>query len=69
MVVLPDDVQAGDIIECHGVKQRVTYEFGSYALERLGALLIFDGAVDHGRLDRQSAVQIHRLPPFQVFKV
>ena len=35
MVILPDQVQAGDIIECHGVKQRVTYEFGAYALERL----------------------------------
>ncbi|MBI4380573.1 MAG: hypothetical protein HY574_05225 [candidate division NC10 bacterium] len=35
MVVLPDDVQPGDIIECHGVKQRVTYEYGTYALERL----------------------------------
>lgn len=34
-VVLPDDVQPGDIIECHGVKQRVTYEFGAYALERV----------------------------------
>jgi hypothetical protein len=36
MVFLADDVQPGDIIECHGVKQRVTYEFGAYALERLG---------------------------------
>jgi len=34
-VFLPDDVQAGDIIECHGVKQRVTYEFGAYALEKV----------------------------------
>jgi hypothetical protein len=34
MVILPDDVQAGDIIECHGVRQRVTYEFGAYALVR-----------------------------------
>jgi hypothetical protein len=32
-VFLPDDVRPGDIIECHGVKQRVTYEFGAYALE------------------------------------
>ena len=31
-VFLPDDVQPGDIIECHGAKHRVTYEFGSYAL-------------------------------------
>jgi hypothetical protein len=34
-VSLPDDVQPGDIIECHGVKQRVTYEFGAYALEKV----------------------------------
>ncbi len=33
-VVLPDDVQPGDVIECHGVKQRVTYEYGAWALER-----------------------------------
>ncbi len=32
MIILPDDVQPGDIIECHGVRQRVTYEFGAYAL-------------------------------------
>ncbi len=31
-VILPDDVQPGDIIECHGVRQRVTYEYGAYAL-------------------------------------
>jgi hypothetical protein len=34
-IILPDDVEPGDIIECHGVKQRVTYEFGAYALERM----------------------------------
>jgi len=33
-VILPDQVQPGDIIECHGVKQRVTYEYGAWALER-----------------------------------
>lgn len=33
-IILPDDVQPGDIIECHGVRQRVTYEYGAYALER-----------------------------------
>lgn len=33
-VILPDDVQPGDIIVCHGVKQRVTYAFGAYALEK-----------------------------------
>lgn len=32
IVMLPDDVRPGDIIECHGVRQRVTYEFGAYAL-------------------------------------
>jgi hypothetical protein len=35
MVFLSDDVRPGDIIECHGVKQRVTYEVGAYALQRL----------------------------------
>ena len=33
MLILPDDAQPGDIIECHSVKQRVTYAFGAYALE------------------------------------
>ncbi len=33
-VILPDDVRPGDIIECHGIRQRVTYEFGAYALVR-----------------------------------
>ena len=32
-VFLPDAVEPGDVIECHGVRQRVTYEFGAYALE------------------------------------
>jgi len=31
-VILPDDVRPGDVIQCHGVRQRVTYEFGAYAL-------------------------------------
>ena len=35
VVLLPDDVGPGDVIECHGVKQRVTYEFGAYALEKV----------------------------------
>jgi hypothetical protein len=35
LVVLPDDVQPGDIIECHGTPQRVTYEYGAYALHKL----------------------------------
>jgi hypothetical protein len=35
MIILPDDVKPGDIIECHGVKQRVTYEFGAYALVKV----------------------------------
>ena len=34
-VILPDDVQPGEIIECHGVKQRVTYAYGTWALERV----------------------------------
>jgi hypothetical protein len=34
MLILPDDVQPGDIIECHGIKQRVTYAYGTYALEK-----------------------------------
>ncbi len=38
VVVLPDDVKPGDVIECHGVKQRVTYEFGAYALEKVGGI-------------------------------
>ena len=35
MTILPDNVQPGDIVECHGVRQRVTYEFGAYALEKV----------------------------------
>ena len=35
VVILPDDVQPGDIIECHGVKQLVTYEYGAYALVKV----------------------------------
>lgn len=35
VVILSDDVQSGDIIECHGIKQRVTYEYGAYALEKV----------------------------------
>lgn len=35
MLILPEDAQPGDIIECHGVKQRVTYEYGAYALEKV----------------------------------
>ncbi len=34
-VILPDDVKPGDIIECHGIRQRVTYEFGAYALAKM----------------------------------
>lgn len=34
-VILPDEVRSGDVIVCHGVRQRVTYEFGTYALVRL----------------------------------
>lgn len=32
VVILPDDVKPGDVIECHGIRQRVTYEFGAFAL-------------------------------------
>lgn len=35
VIFLPDDVKPGDIVECHGTKQRVTYEYGAYALEKL----------------------------------
>lgn len=38
MVVLPEDVKPGDVIECHGVKQRVTYVYGAYALEKVGGI-------------------------------
>lgn len=37
LVFLPDDVAPGDLIECHGVRHRVTYEFGGYALVRADA--------------------------------
>ncbi len=45
VVILPDNVQPGDVIECHGVRQRVTYEFGAYALVKLEG-----GARDKGPL-------------------
>ncbi len=35
VVILPDDVKPGDLIECHGARQRVTYEFGAYALVKV----------------------------------
>jgi hypothetical protein len=35
VIFLPDDVKPGDIVECHGIKQRVTYEYGAYALEKV----------------------------------
>lgn len=35
VIILTDNVQPGDIIECHGVKQRVTFEYGAYALEKV----------------------------------
>ncbi|MCZ7624575.1 MAG: hypothetical protein M5R38_00910 [Candidatus Methylomirabilis sp.] len=35
LLVLPDDVQPGDTIECHGITQRVTYAYGAYALEKI----------------------------------
>ncbi len=33
-VILPDDVRPGEVITCHGVRQRVTYEYGAYSLVR-----------------------------------
>ena len=35
VVILRDDIQPGDVIECHGVRQRVTCEFGAYALVKV----------------------------------
>ena len=35
VVILPDNVKPGDLVECHGIKQRVTYEYGAYALEKV----------------------------------
>ncbi len=35
VIFLPDDVKPGDIVECHGIKQWVTYEYGAYALEKV----------------------------------
>ncbi len=34
-VVLPDDIEPGEVIECHGALQRVSHAFGSYALEKV----------------------------------
>ena len=34
-IELPSGTRSGDIIECHGMKQRVTYEYGAYALEKV----------------------------------
>ncbi len=38
VVILPDAVKPSDLIECHGVQQRVTYEYGAYALEKVGGI-------------------------------
>ena len=35
LVILPDNVKPGDFVECHSIKQRVTYEYGAYALEKV----------------------------------
>ena len=35
VVILPDDVQPGDVIECPGVRPHVTYEFRAYALVKV----------------------------------
>ncbi|MBI4640257.1 MAG: hypothetical protein HY731_06155 [Candidatus Tectomicrobia bacterium] len=34
-IILPDDVKPGDIITHCEIPQKVTYEFGTYALERI----------------------------------
>lgn len=34
LIELPDGVRPGATIRCCGVDWRLTYEFGSYALER-----------------------------------
>lgn len=34
-LMLPDGVNPGDVVECCGVKQQLTYDYGAYALERL----------------------------------
>ncbi|MBI2361088.1 MAG: hypothetical protein HYV04_19650 [Deltaproteobacteria bacterium] len=33
VIILPDDAQPGDIIRCCERDYRLTYEFGSYALD------------------------------------
>jgi len=35
MLALPEDVKAGDLIECCGQKYRLTFEYGAYAAEPL----------------------------------
>lgn len=35
MIVLSDGVEPGDIIQCHGVRQQVTYAYAAYALENI----------------------------------
>lgn len=33
LLILPDNVQPGDLVQCCGKNHKITYEFGSYALE------------------------------------
>ena len=35
MLTLPEEVKAGDLIECCGQKYRLTFEYGAYAAEAL----------------------------------
>ena len=35
MLTLPEDVKAGDLIECCGRRYRLTLEYGAYAAEAL----------------------------------
>ena len=34
-VTLPEDVEAGDLIECCGRRYRLTFEYGAFAAEDL----------------------------------
>ncbi len=35
VLILAEGVNPGDVVECCGVKQRVTCDYGAYALEQL----------------------------------
>ena len=34
-VTLPEDAEAGDLIECSGRRYRLTFEYGAFAAEEL----------------------------------